>query len=149
MGSVRGDRNAQIVLSIDDLTICVLGYEFSRSNEFWDGNWLEIEARASSSPSVEIIGPLLRNTEIEEFVVALADMQRKRRGTARLNCLEPNLAVRLAFNDDGRVTGEAMLTPDSTRTGHAIPLDLHADQLPPILAACRRILDEYPVVGVA
>lgn len=62
MGSVRSDRNAQIVLSIDDLTICVL---------------------------------------------------------------------------------------DSTRTGHAIPLDLHADQLPPILAACRRILDEYPVVGVA
>ena len=133
-------------LQIAGLNVWVHDREFPNSTDYWDGNWLRVTACcAYPGSSVRVHGPIVHLGEIAELLRECECLYETLQGTAGLRCLEPNLRVQLTAKTGGRIKVELSITPDQIGESHTYVDGFDQTFLPPIIAACKRILLAFHV----
>ena len=134
---------------IGRLELFVLGREFENSDDYWDGNWLRMKARiAAVGAMVETEGPFLRIDELSDFLAQLESAVQTLSGEARLETLEPNLKVTVAFIDAlGHAEVRVDVTPDQLVQQHRFIDGTNQSYLQKTVRQLRAVLRDYPLRG--
>jgi len=66
-------------------------------------------------------------------------------GTAKLDCMEPNLGVTLTAKTSGHIDVRIHITPNNILETHEFNESFDQTFLPSIISQCREILREYPL----
>lgn len=137
-------------LSIDTFDVWILGRQFPESQDSWDGNWLRVIAACKGKGSrVEVSGPILDTVSFTRFVAQLEAMESSLSGSAELSSVEPELKLVLSFTDSlGHIEGRLEITGDHMLERHVFLLSLDQSFIPGVLGELRKIVAQYPVIGV-
>jgi hypothetical protein len=134
-------------LQLAGLSIWVLGRQFPDANDYWDGNWLNVQVRVEAlEASVQVRGPVIHAREFASFLVELELLDRTLTGEASLTCLEPNLDIKIRGRL-GQATATIKITPDHLSQSHQFSFSFDQTYFKSLIAACRRILAKYPIRG--
>jgi hypothetical protein len=116
--------------------------------EWYDGRWLDVEARcAAPGAMVTASGPLLTVEDIAHLLAGMEAMHRRETSSALMSPLEPNLVVSLTASSRGRLRIDVRITPDSMTQEHRFFFDADLGYLSGPIAQCREILGRFPAVG--
>jgi hypothetical protein len=141
-------RDGEPDLKIFGLSVWVDGREFPDSSEYYDGNWLKVEAQVEvSGAKVRCAGPILMTSDLQRFRDKLIDVNATLAGEATLSSYEPNLKVTLKIMSLGHVEAEVEITPDHLNQFHRFSFELDQSYLPNVIQSCEAILAHYPIVG--
>lgn len=133
-------------LEIGGLSLWVLGWEYPDSFEYWDANWLNVLVRvAAPGAAVKAQGAFVHASEIAGFATQLAALNTTSAGEALLDCMEPNLHVKLRCEARGHVTLKVRITPEHLTQSHEFEFDLDQSYIGPLLNACEHLLSRWPV----
>lgn len=139
-------RDADIHLA--GLEIWVQRRQFPDSNDYWDGNWIVVNARCSKEgASVHASGPFIHLSELAGFTNELIRLNDELKGEATLPCMEPELSVKLKADKLGHVSVTVTLTPDHLTQQHKFVFDIDQSYLSGVLKQCHAVLEEYPLRG--
>lgn len=129
------------------LSLWVSARQFPGSNDRWDGNWLNVGVRVEASGAVvEAQGPIVRSDELASFARALEEVDRSLDGEAQLDCIEPNLSIRLSCSRrTGQVEIVISITPDHMTQQHTFKFSSDQTILRPAISVLGRIIAQYPV----
>jgi hypothetical protein len=137
-------------LRLAGLSLWVRGREYPDSEDYWDGNWLNIDARVEAKAAVvKTNGACLRSTEVADFVQELEKLYENVPGMAELRCMEPYLSVKATCDKLGQVEVTVDITPDHRTQKHRFIFSIDQSYLPETMNGCRRILARFPVKGAA
>jgi hypothetical protein len=136
-------------LQLAGFQLWVHGRECPGSDEYWDANWLRVTAHCGGTgASVWVTGPVLTTWELADWIASVEQLYRSLSGRARLQCMEPNLA--LCLEPEGRAGQLGLtvnITPDQVWQDHRFQFGLDQSYLPALLAAGRNLMRRYPVRG--
>ena len=133
---------------IAGLRLWVLGREFPDSEDYWDGNWLNIHVRVQASGAVvEASGPWLHASELAAFVDGLKRLSDDLTGEASLDCMEPVLRAKAIVGKRGDLKFEVDLTPDNLTQQHSFTFEIDQSHLPSAVTAGTKILQRFPIKG--
>jgi hypothetical protein len=133
-------------IQLAGLSIWALSRQFPESEDFWDGNWLDVIVRVEASGAfVEVRRPCLRTDEVEAFADQLTLLYRELRGTAELACIEPHVSVKMTCSPLGEVEVIVDLSPDNVTQSHRFVFAIDQSYVPATLAGCRKVLNRFPV----
>jgi hypothetical protein len=133
-------------LKLAGLSLWVLGRQFPEAQDFWDGNWLNVQARVQAAgASVEARGAFVRTTEIAKFVEELEVLNANLVGEAALRCLEPTLRIVIRGDARGHATAQVMITPDHMTQSHEFRFDFDQTYFGLLLDGCRNVLSNWPI----
>jgi hypothetical protein len=136
-------------LKLGGFSLWVLGRQFPDANDFWDGNWLNVQARVQApGASVEARGAIVHASEVAKFVEELEPLHTNLVGEAALRCIEPNLQIVIRGDALGHMAVKVMITPDHMTQSHEFRFDLDQTYLGPLLDGCRNVLSNWPVRAV-
>ena len=142
------DGEEHDAIQLAGMSFRILGYSWPDAGDYWDRNWLNIQADVSAPGAhVQVNGACLRTDELSTFEEQLAALYRDLRGTASLSCLEPNLSVQVCCNSLGHVEIVIKVTPDHLRQSHRFIFAVDQSYLENALRGLRHILEIYPVKG--
>lgn len=129
------------------LSLWVLGRQFPNSNDYWDGNWLNVRALVEAPGArVEQSGAFVRTDEIDLFFRQLCSLDASLTGEAVLECLEPTLRIVLRLTR-GSGQAEIAFSPDHMTQSHEFTFSLDQSYLKPMLADLSNILSDWPVIS--
>lgn len=133
-------------VKLGGLSIWVLGRERPQSDDYWDGNWLEVVARAEAPGAcVEARGPWLRNVELMGFLNQLEVVYRDLQGSADLEPIEPHLSAKVECGERGRIEVIVSITPDYLNQAHRFTFELDQSFLVETMRGCKRVLERFPI----
>ncbi len=136
-------------IRLDGLRIWVHSRQYPDVLEYWDGNWLIVTVCAAwSGAQVWVSGPILHIPELAQWAEESERLYKTLKGEAKLSCMEPNLSVKLTAHMTGQIQAEVNITPDNLTQYHSFKIELDQSYLPEFLQGCKRVLQEYPVVGL-
>jgi hypothetical protein len=139
------NRPADLHLAIFELWID--GRQFEDLQDYWDGNWLSVRARCRTEGSeVWACGPILHLPELVRFRDELRELDNSLSGVAQLECMEPNLHIRVELQR-GRGTLRVSITPEHLTESHEFTAEIDQSYLRETLTQLHRILQKYPVRG--
>ncbi|TPI31252.1 hypothetical protein FJW08_11415 [Mesorhizobium sp. B3-2-1] len=128
------------------LSLWAMSREFPDSDDYWDGNWINILARVDASGArIEVQGPYVRSDELGVFHDQLATLYRDLRGSAELKCIEPALRAKVTCGLLGQIEVIVDITPDHLFQSHHFVFTVDQSCLVVTLAGCRRVLQLFPV----
>lgn len=132
-------------VTIGPLAIRVLGRAYP-STDPWTCAWLSTTMSCQApGAEVRVEGPLLRTSDVEEWVLRLEDLLASEEAVVLLTTLEPNLEVRLTGERRaGLVRIQILLTPDPQRQHHSFWAESDYRSMATLLAGCRELLAAYP-----
>jgi hypothetical protein len=133
-------------LRIAGLRLWIHGRQFPDATDFWDGNWLRVTACcAYANSTVTAQGSFVHLRELVALLRGCQRLYESLQGRAGLDCIEPNLHVEFAAETGGHIRIELEITPDHMKESHKYVDAIDQTFLPPVISACRCILEEYPV----
>lgn len=133
-------------LQIAGLRVWVHGRQFPDATDYWDGNWLRVTACCTyPESSVRVHGSIIHLGEVVGLQRGLERLYETLTGRAELVCIEPNLHVDLEAETGGHIRVVISITPDHLSEKHTFSDNFDQTFLPPITAACSRILERFPV----
>ncbi len=136
-------------VQVAGLTLTVRGYQFPDAADYWDGNWLVVEA-ALSAPGCRVAhsGPFLRTDEFARFETALASLDAGDGDAAAMTPMEPDLALAIAREGSlGALSVTVELSPDRQTQAHRVTFAGDRSDLPRLRAELRAVLSRFPVRG--
>ena len=140
------DLEEHDAIQLAGMTMRILGYSYPDAVDYWDGNWLNIQADVSASGAhVQVSGSCVRTDELSTFEEQLALLYRDLRGTANLSCLEPNLSALVRCDSLGHLEVVIEATPDHLQQSHRFIFSVDQSYLKSTLRDLRRALQIYPV----
>jgi hypothetical protein len=151
------DKKSELIASLEresrDPDLCIEGFElwidgrqFPKSDDYWDGNWLNVVARCTADSSlVQAAGPILHLSELHKFLIECKQIYDALAGEAKLECMEPNIDLKIKMKNAGRCELTVSLTPDHLYQEHSCIFDLDQSYLPPLLKSLEQILQAYPL----
>ena len=106
-------------LHLAGLTLWVHGYQYRDVDDYWDGNWLNATAVCSADGATVLLrGAFIRTNEIQDWQHAVDKLLADLEGEAKLECMEPEIAVTLRAKSIGAVEMEVQITPDQLTQEH-------------------------------
>ena len=133
-------------VSIGGLKLWIHGRQFPDAPDYWDGNWLRVTACCSSPNSVVCTdGPIVHLGEIVGLLRTVQRLYASLKGEAALQCIEPNLDVKLQAEWNGAIRVSIAITPDQLTERHTFEEVLDQSHLPNLIAQCELVLAAYPV----
>lgn len=136
-------------IRLDGLKIWVHSRQYPDVKDYWDGNWLIVTVQAAwNGAQVWVRGPILHIPELAQWAEESERLYKTLNGEAKLSCMEPNLSVKLTADMTGQIQAEVKITPDHLTQDHLFKIGLDQSYLPEFLQGCKRVLQEYPVVGL-
>lgn len=134
---------------IGGFELWVYGRQFPEADDYWDGNWLNVAARcATNSSVVQAVGSILHLSELHQLLVECKQIYDTLAGEAKLECMEPNIGLKLKMENAGHCELTVSITPDHLYEEHSFVFDLDQSYLPPFLESLELILHSYPVKGL-
>ena len=136
-------------LKIDGFVLWVHGRQFPDSEDFYDGNWLNVTAHCGAhGASVWVQGAILMLTDLERWANQCETLYKSLEGEAELRSYEPELRVKINSTDTlGHLTMHVEMTPDHMNQKHAFDFELDQTYLPQLIRDCREIVVTYPIRG--
>lgn len=136
-------------LELAGLKLWIHGYQYRDVDDYWDGNWLSATAFCSENGATVLInGSFIRTTEIDDWQRAVEKLRTRLEGEARLECMEPELAVTLKGASLGAVEMQVEITPDHLTQEHKFTFSIDQSYLDPLSTQCARLLQAFPIRGV-
>ncbi len=137
-------------LEIVGLRLWVHGRQFPDSTDYWDGNWVRITAYCAYGESrVRVDGSVVHLSEIAGLLRGCENLSESLAGRTGLDSMEQNLKLELVAKKLGRVAVDIQITPEPMRESHRFRDEIDQTSLPSIIAACSRLLENYPLRGRA
>jgi hypothetical protein len=96
---------------------------------------------------VSVEGAFIRTTEIFAWQHAVAELGANLVGEARLECLEPEIAVTLKGAPLGAVEMQLQITPDQLTQEHKFTFAIDQSYLGPLSSQCASLLNDFPIRG--
>ncbi len=111
-------------LKIIGLSMWVHGRELESSDDYWDGNWLRVTVRCQAhGATIEVSGSIVHLTELKAWLHQARELHSSLTGTARLDCIEPNLRVCVTLtHGKGELLVE--ITPDNMSQEHRLRFEI-------------------------
>jgi L-fucose mutarotase/ribose pyranase (RbsD/FucU family) len=135
-------------LCIETFELWILGRQFPSSEDYWDGNWLDVLARCSGESSmVETGGSILHLSELQKFLNESKQMYNTLSGKAHLDCMEPNINLKIGMKNRGQCELVVSITPYHLYEKHSFIFDLDQTYLPPLISSLEFIINSYPLKG--
>lgn len=101
------------------LKLWVHSYQYRNADDYDDANWLNATAICSEKGATVLVeGAFIRTTEIFAWQRAVEELVVNLVGEARLECLEPEIAVTLKGLPLGAVEMQVEITPDQLTQEH-------------------------------
>ena len=148
MSEFPSDDSGVTVIKLGHFQLIVYGREFSKSEEYWDANWLVVMVRCENlGASVWAKGPIVHLSELEEWRTQIDELKRTLSGEANLNCMEPNLAVNLSAFGQGHIKVVVNITPDYVMQAHSFEFEIDQTYLRNLIRELDAILTKYPIRG--
>jgi len=126
----------------------VHGREYPESEDYWDGNWLRVTAHCGAAGAeVSVSGGILHLSEIVRWLAECQQMRDTLVGSAKLDCIEPELDVVLEMTTVGQMSMTVNITPDHLNQRHQLRFDIDQTYLSNIIKGCGcspRLPDEGP-----
>jgi hypothetical protein len=124
----------------------VHGRQFPDSNDYWDGNWINITAYCGAKGvDAWASGPIIHLPEIKRWADACEEMNETLSGEAILDCMEPELSVELRMKEAGHISMLVSITPDHLTQEHTFQFEIDQTYLTELVSDCRRVLADYPI----
>jgi len=140
------ERLGEPDLRIAGLRLWIHGRACPDATDYWDGNWLRATAWCSSpGATVRVHGSIVHLGELVGLLRGCERLHETLTGRAELACIEPYLHVSLIAATGGHIRVDVSITPDHMAESHSFTDEFDQTYLPPVVAACRRILERYPV----
>jgi len=135
-------------LHLAGLKLWVHGYQFRDVDDYWDGNWLNATAVCSENGATVLVrGAFIRTNEIQDWQYGVDKLLASLEGEAKLECMEPEIAVTLRAKSLGAVEMEVQITPDQLTQEHRFTFAIDQSYLEPLSSQCVRLLNAFPVRG--
>ena len=135
-------------IAVGGLQIWVHGRQFPESEDYWDGNWLRVTANCGAAGAdVWVSGAIIHLSELAEWLSGSERLQKELTGSARLNCMEPELHVDMEMKSAGQLLVTVNITPDNLTQRHEFKFDLDQSYLPNLISGCHQVLNNYPIMG--
>lgn len=146
---IRSPHLGEPDLSIKDLHLWIQGRQFPESNEYYDGNWLNVTVHCNLySASIWLDGPILLVMDIEGFGKQCEAMSRGEVTSVRLYPLEPELGLLLEPADRlGHIRVEVTMHLEQFTQSHNVHFEIDQSYLPSIAKQCFDIVQKYPIRG--
>ena len=133
-------------IKLAGLSIWIHRRQFPDVDDYWDGNWLVITASCEASGAlVWADGPIIHLSEIKRLMDGASQMQASLSGTAELNCMEPELNLRLKMSERGQIKMEVTISHDHLAQTHWFKFDVDQSYLPKLIRDCADVLTKYPI----
>jgi hypothetical protein len=130
------------------LQIWIHGRQFENSQDYWDGNWLQVTAHCGAAGAdVWTTGPIVDVPAIQGWHTASKQLLETLKGEARLECFESELGVILKAESLGHIKMEVFITPDFISQQHSFLFEIDQSYLNLLIAQCQTILKRYPIRG--
>ncbi len=130
------------------LEIWILGRQFPDSNDYWDGNWVNVIAHCNAHGSrVEVSGSIIHLSEIHYWHQSLETLYETLEGSACLDCMEPELNILIKVQSLGKMEMQVKITPDHLNQKHLFIFELNQSFLPDLIKSCKKIMQNYPLTG--
>jgi hypothetical protein len=130
------------------LKLWVHGYQYRNADDYDDANWLNATAICSEKAATVLVeGAFIRTTEILGWQRAVEKLAANLVGEARLECLEPEIAVTLKGLPLGAVEMQVEITPDQLTQEHRFTFAIDQSYLGPLASQCASLLNEFPIRG--
>ena len=135
-------------IKIAGLEIWVHGNQFPDSNDYWDGNWVNITAKCTSkNASVWVKGNILHLPDLKHLMASSENLYNTLKGEAVLPSVEPELTVKLEASNLGQINMIVEITPDHLNQEHKFVFEIDQSYLPSLINSCKKILGRYPIKG--
>ncbi len=135
-------------LCIGSFKLWVHGREFPESDDYWDGNWLDVAVTCTGKSSVaHAEGSILHLSELQEWLDECKQIYTSLSGEAHLNCMEPNIDVKIRMKNRGCCELLVSLAHDPLYETHSFVFDLDQSYLPPLIQNLETLLHSYPLNG--
>ena len=135
-------------IKLGEFQLWVHSRQFPQSEDYWDGNWLNVTAHCGSQGAdVWVNGAILGAPDIACWLTALEQMNQKLSGEANLGSLEPELRVELKMESLGRIWVRVEITPDHLTQEHVFQFEVDQSYLGELIENCRKVLTKYPIRG--
>jgi hypothetical protein len=146
---IEVDKLGPPSLKIYGFALWVHSRQFPESEDFYDGNWLNVTAHCSASgASVWVQGAILMVTDLERWATQCESLYQSLNGEAVLDSYEPGLRVILNSTDTlGHLRMQVAITPDHLNQRHTFDFELDQSYLPQLIRNCREIIAVYPIRG--
>ena len=142
----RWEKLGQPDIKIVGLQLWIHGRQFPDSNDYWDGDWLNITAYCGDAgASVFTSCPILRLSELTAWHTALEKMRSTLSGEAKLECIERELSVVMKAGSLGHIKMEVNITPDNLSQEHRFVLSVDQSYLPELISQCETVLNAYSI----
>ncbi len=133
-------------IRLGGLRLWVHGRQFPDATDYWDGNWLRVTAHCVYPEStVRAHGAIVHLSEVFGLRQSCARLYETLEGEAALDCMEPNLGVTLKARTMGHIDVRISITPNHMTEKHVYLDTIDQSFLPPLVASCERLLEEYPL----
>lgn len=132
---------------IAGLRVWVFGRQYGDSQDFWDGNWVNVLVHcAAGGAQVETSGPILHLSSLAQWLDQTRELHRTLNGSAELGSIEPNLSAKIAL-EDGHGSLVVDITPDHLTQQHRFIFEVDQSYLPELIGGLVSVLSHYPLRG--
>jgi len=133
-------------LSFHTLQIWIHGRQFPELNDFWDGNWVRATVHCGAKGGdVWTSGSIIHLPELKSWLQQTETLNKRFKGNANLDCMEPYLSVEMEIGKRGEVSGCIRITPDIILQKHEFKFEVDQSYLPPLIKQLKEILVRYPI----
>lgn len=141
------DPSTEPDIALGPLRIWIAGRQFADESDYWDGNWLSVEARcASPDSSARVGGAIVHLSDLQSWLRDLRRLHESVEGKADLGCTEPEIAATVSLDKLG--SGELVVA--FRRYGfesHEWTVQIDQSYLPQWIASLDAVLSKYPIRG--
>ena len=124
----------------------ILGREFPRSKDYWDGNWILVKVVCKSQTSrTQAIGTFIHLPELSGWRKELKRLYRRVHGDAELKCMEPVLNAKVSLDKRGAGTFTVNITPDHMKEQHQYVFEIDQSYLRSVISQLTSVLKKHSI----
>lgn len=133
-------------IELAGLKLWVHSYQYRNADDYDDANWLNATAIcAEKGATVLVEGAFIPTDEIFAWQRAVEELAANLSGEARLECLEPEIAVTLKGLPLGAVEMRVQITPDQLTQAHRFTFAIDQSYLGLLASQCASLLNCFPI----
>jgi hypothetical protein len=138
--------NEPASIKIGSLLINIMRYQYSNADEYWDANWLFVNAKYNRGNSAVLAsGPIIHVSEIQSFKQQCELMSSSLQGKAHFSCMEPNIDIKFEMDKRGSVDVVIQITPDNMIEEHTFFEEIDQTFLNQIIIDLENALECFPI----
>jgi hypothetical protein len=131
----------------DYLKLLILNYANPNSNDFWDGNWLNVKILIKVGGFNGDYNAQLRNINFLDLKKGLENLYNKLDGFAEFHCIEDYLGIKIKGDGLGHFTADCFAIDYPGIYGNKLKFSLEFDQteISELTKMIDLIIEKYPI----